>query len=608
MKMDFNVISKDEGNAKVEIIYDDKHSEVVVFPIVSINELRSMILLEQDIIINDKYIEGFSYNALCLNNKKPLKNFNAKGSIFYGNSNFSDAVFEGNVSFSNSLFNGGFVDFERTVFKKGIVSFDCASFGDGGVSFQNAYFGEGDVFFRNARFGKGGVSFRSAIFGKGNVYFKSASFIDGKTEFVDTQFGDGDVSFQYANFGAKETNFTHARFGEGDVLFEGSCFRQSDVSFGDISFGNGMVSFAYSKFDGGKVSFMNSIFGDGYFCFENTVFDGDVDFLKAKFGRGDVSFRGVKFSKGKVGFFRAEFGEGNVSFDTTIFENGSVRFVDTVFGDGNVFFRDAKISNASIRFENVSFASSINRKIIFSGLKEDDISNYGEILFVECVISLSMVFDINRIRNISFKNCINGGVVDLRTVKKDNINRLSFINFHNLGAVYMNWDSMKESLEGPIVINSERLLIDEVLADEMKMLKENFHNQGYYDWEDEAYVKYMNHHCNTISPFRGTALKVFGMVGGYGTKPLRVSLWMFCIILFFGFLYMVLGPQSITGNVDSYHFWSPFYYSAITFLTVGYGDLAARTGLTAVLAGIEGFLGVFLMSYFSVSLVRKTLR
>ena len=533
MKKGFNVISKDEENAKIEIIYDDKPPEVVEYPIVSINELRSMILLEQDIIINNKYIEGFSYNDLCLDNKKPLRNFNAKNSVFDGNSNFSDAIFEGHVSFSDTLFNGGFVDFGRTVFKKGIVSFDCASFGDGGVSFQCANFGEGVVFFRHARFGD--VSFSSAIFGKGGVYFNMASFTGRETQFDGTQFGDGDVSFQYVNFGAKETTFTSARFGEGYVLFNNSSFSQSVVSFGDISFGNGMVSFAQTEFNGGTVSFMNSIFGDGNIYFTKAVFDGDVDFFNTRFGRGDVSFRGAVFSKGNVSFLRAEFGEGNVSFDETIFENRSIGFVDTVFGDGNVFFRDVKNSNACIKFENVSFASSINRKVMFSGSKEDDNSNYGEILFVKCVILLSIVFDINRIKNISFKNCINGGVVDLSTVKKDNISCLSFIGFHNLGAVYMNWDSMKESLEGSLVISTEHLLIDEVLADEMKMLKENFHNQGYYDWEDEAYVKYMNHHCNTISPFRGTALKVFGMVGGYGTKPLRVSLWMFCIVfVYFG--------------------------------------------------------------------------
>ncbi len=49
------------------------------------------------------------------------------------------------------------------------------------------------------------------------------------------------------------------------------------------------------------------------------------------------------------------------------------------------------------------------------------------------------------------------------------------------------------------------------------------------------------------------------------------------------------------------------YYSAITFLTIGYGDYYPL-GASQWLAGIEGFIGLFLMSYFTVAFVRKVLR
>jgi len=49
------------------------------------------------------------------------------------------------------------------------------------------------------------------------------------------------------------------------------------------------------------------------------------------------------------------------------------------------------------------------------------------------------------------------------------------------------------------------------------------------------------------------------------------------------------------------------YYSAITFFTVGYGDYFAL-GWIKLFAVIEGFCGVFLMSYFTVAFVRKILR
>ena len=49
------------------------------------------------------------------------------------------------------------------------------------------------------------------------------------------------------------------------------------------------------------------------------------------------------------------------------------------------------------------------------------------------------------------------------------------------------------------------------------------------------------------------------------------------------------------------------YFSAITFFTVGYGD-CSPLGFFKILAPIDGFIGVFLMSYFTVAFVRKILR
>jgi hypothetical protein len=49
------------------------------------------------------------------------------------------------------------------------------------------------------------------------------------------------------------------------------------------------------------------------------------------------------------------------------------------------------------------------------------------------------------------------------------------------------------------------------------------------------------------------------------------------------------------------------YHSAITFLTIGYGDYYP-SGYIRWLSGIEGFVGLFLMSYFTVAFVRKVLR
>ena len=50
-----------------------------------------------------------------------------------------------------------------------------------------------------------------------------------------------------------------------------------------------------------------------------------------------------------------------------------------------------------------------------------------------------------------------------------------------------------------------------------------------------------------------------------------------------------------------------FYHSAITFLTIGYGDYYP-TGISRGISIVEGWSGLFLMSYFTVAFVRKILR
>jgi len=66
--------------------------------------------------------------------------------------------------------------------------------------------------------------------------------------------------------------------------------------------------------------------------------------------------------------------------------------------------------------------------------------------------------------------------------------------------------------------------------------------------------------------------------------------------------------MSSVGNPDQL---SPllqsFYHSAITFFTIGYGDVYPM-GVSRIVSGFEGFMGVFMMSYFTVAFVRKVLR
>ena len=108
---------------------------------------------------------------------------------------------------------------------------------------------------------------------------------------------------------------------------------------------------------------------------------------------------------------------------------------------------------------------------------------------------------------------------------------------------------------------------------------------------------------------------IFDKVGLYATEPTRVLLSVGVVYSLFSLIYLFLplvadtyidtgGGEVLAGMNDVA---KAFYYSAITFLTIGYGEFYP-VGIMRVFASIEGYVGVFLMGYFSVAFVRKVLR
>ena len=96
---------------------------------------------------------------------------------------------------------------------------------------------------------------------------------------------------------------------------------------------------------------------------------------------------------------------------------------------------------------------------------------------------------------------------------------------------------------------------------------------------------------------------VYEKMGLYGTSPYRVLLSMLVVVSAFSWMFSQL-PPPFEGNPE------PFFHSIITFLTIGYGtDYINMNSFAAkFFSGFEGFLGLFLMSYFTIAFVRKVLR
>ncbi|MFW5886576.1 MAG: hypothetical protein ACOCUL_02350 [Bacteroidota bacterium] len=69
------------------------------------------------------------------------------------------------------------------------------------------------------------------------------------------------------------------------------------------------------EFNEGKLNFNRAIFGNGDVSFEGSQVKGEkVLFKKSEFGKGMVDFQGIEYDEAELIFDYANFGEGEISF------------------------------------------------------------------------------------------------------------------------------------------------------------------------------------------------------------------------------------------------------------------------------------------------------
>jgi hypothetical protein len=155
-----------------------------------------------------------------------------------------------------------------------------------------------------------------------------------------------------------------------------------------------------------------------------------------------------------------------------------------------------------------------------------------------------------------------------------------------------------------------------VLARVCRNLKLNAMSMGHFadagelTYMEKNYERYdLHHHAfgrqhETIGSRVG-AMHAWLMSGflnllwGYGEKPRRITLAMAAGILFFGAL------QYWLDGIPGHGFWAHVYFSGITFLTIGYGDLVPVAPLPRALAVIEGVVGITVLGMLIASWTKK---
>jgi hypothetical protein len=474
------------------------------------------------------------------------------------------------------------------------------------TDFSYAAFSDDDVDFDGAHFARGKAIFTGTNFGKGNVIFSNTLFREGNIEFNGSMFGDGDFMFKNAIVKDGIKDFQDITFGDGEVSFANTEFNNGELLFINTHFGNGRFNFKVTRIGGGKVDFHYSVFGD---C--------EVTFERAEFGNSRVDFRTVDFGSGRINFNRTIFGNGEVNFEGASCRSGKIQFKKAEMGTGPKNFGLLEMVNAEINFEKTEFGDGDvvfnNSRFKVLSLKSCHLDHYVDLRLAGADlldISDTIIRDIVDLEPYDFK-------IDIKVIDMSGM-RL-------IGKLYIDWN--RNEIRKVITAQSETTTRQK--AEQFRILKTNFSGTGKYDDEDRAYVEFKRFEADADMkeaieknkwskiweyPVFGFKWLVFDKIGLYATSPGRVLLSVVIFWLCFGFTYYLIDlsglgkTMSAVNNPDHLStLLQSFYHSAITFFTIGYGDVYPM-GLSRIFSGIEGFMGVFMMSYFTVAFVRKVLR
>ena len=441
---------------------------------------------------------------------------------------------------------------------------------------------------------KGLVKFNETVFSHGNVSFYQSHFThNSPVEFKYAEFGNGEISFQFVVFNNQTTYFTGVKFYGGVVSFVNANFNNGDILFNNVDFYNSRVKFHFAKFGEGAVNFNKTYFGDKL-----------VDFRKVEFGSGRVDFRRAAFGDCFVNFDEAEIIKGKFNFRSARFGNNDISFKLVNFGDADVLFENVNFGTGQL-----SFSESTSKYISFKGSRLD--------VFLDLCVKRAEIIDLSQ--------TVLRDIVDVKPINhKVNIKILYLNEMRNLGRIIIDW---KDNNVLELIRNQKKTTLRQK-SEQFNILKENFEVSGQYNDEDKSYIQFKRFELKadyqealreggsrffTIPNYLFRWL-IFDKMGLFATNPLRVLFSMLVIYILFSFTYFALtlfgngGIVNSVGAVDGLSaIQTSFYHSAITFLTIGYGDYYP-TGISRGVSILEGWSGLFLMSYFTVAFVRKILR
>ena len=493
--------------------------------------------------------------------------------------NANKAVFKHNVLATRTRFEAG----------------DGKTTGEiGEVSFYRTKFGEGEVSFRSAEFGEGVVSFRSAEFGEGGVSFKFAEFGEDKVSFNRAEFGEGRVSFENMSVNAP-LSFLDTRFDAGLRMTLADAEFHDDVTFGSLY--DESVPYLQHSLDFSGAIFRRALeFRDGT---DSTTGSEESDLEKPQFDfvfAGDVNFSDVTFQDG-IDFSNTRFPSDAKFTDATLegadFEHADVTGVEstsTASFDGTNL-TDANFSRAELAGASFERARLNRAELLWANLAGAKL--YGALLG-DARINRETDFWLDGDDSRREPDASPGPVRVLRRVK------MAFRDQEP----YCSYDPRYRGSDGSVSLGKA----GEVYGTLENLARNNslpgLASECFLGRKDVQLRKYWRDGETTM------AVRSFvpTLVARYGESPARVLGTGAVTVLAFGLVYYAFGLVERANSGDQATLFQSFYFSGLTFTTLGYGDFNPVNQWGQILAVLETSIGVVLLAILVFVFSRRATR
>lgn len=336
----------------------------------------------------------------------------------------------------------------------------------------------------------------------------------------------------------------------------------------------------------------------GYLSMDDAVFLDDITFLSVTIIQ-EASFKNATF-RSDVNILLSTF-ERKVTFHSAKFDD-AVSFEKSAFNE--IFTCNSAKFQKAPSFVSVQFGGLVFLQHI-EVIDPKGIFNLNLAKFESTV----RIFDF-KCYGISMNNAVNYSMIafDKEGEGVGSLKSISLNNMINLGQININWDTrnVQQMIHNGSIDNNSK-------AAQFALIKENYHIIGKYDWEDQAFLAHMR--CKQKAAIENHKYGIaFGyglidIIGRYGLNPTRVVCTMLVVLIIYAFIYLVLfcfisDKPFLTLIMDS------IINSSFAFIGLGYSPLLIihENYLFLCLIFMESTIGYFLLSYFLIALVRRTLR